>query len=252
MTAAGNSIVSQQQERAGLTRQSDAFDYDALASAVRRQVVEETAEIRRILEKTAENIVQIGLRLNFVHNRIGRNHFQPWLAAEFQWDQSTASNYMRAAAVFCEVKCLNRFQPGALYELVRKRVPEGARAEAIDRAQNGELITKAEAETIVRKHSASPPSKVGTVASQICRSLMRMKNKLDALNAAEADDIHPHVLELLSGLQRLRSLNPGSVAKNHTAVVVQERSHKSNSTLAAIKRNVLNNSRKRRKRRRGA
>jgi hypothetical protein len=182
------------------------FDYGTLEGVVQKEVAEETAEIRRILEKTAENIVQIGLRLNHVHDRIGRALFQPWLAAEFQWDQSTASNYMRAAAVFCQVKCLDRFQPAALYELVRKRVPDDARTEAIDRARKGELITKATAEKIVRQHGDPPKTRAGTTVLEIRRSLSRITVKIERLSATEADEIRRCLERLLTDLEHRRSL----------------------------------------------
>jgi hypothetical protein len=253
MAASKSSVQAELQEHTGLIRPSSAFDYGTLAAAVRKQVIEEAAEIRTILEKTAENIVQIGIRLNLVHDRIGRDHFQSWLAAEFQWDRSTASNYMRAAAAFCEVKCLNRFQPGALYELVRKRVPDGARAEAIDRANHGEMISKSEAETIVRKHSTSPPRKRGSIASQFCRRLARMTTEIDSLSAADAEHIHRHILKLLSVLERVRSSSPSEPATDgQAAIATKARRQPPSPARKTRKRTVPRSSRNRKKRRHGA
>ncbi len=238
---------TQQRESTELIRQVDAFDYGSLKPEDRQEVRKEAGEIRGFLENTAVNIVQIGYRLNSVHERIGRSRFQAWLAAEFQWDQSTASNYMRAAAVFCDVNCLKNFQPGALYELVRKRVPEVARAEAIDRARKGERITKSAAVLIVEKYHAAAPGKTRDVVSTVCHGLMRLTKTLADFSAAEAAELYPHVVKLLSDLEEMRSVAADSKPRNHTTIVVKPRRGRRQSSSPTKDRSGARSSRKRRK-----
>lgn len=129
------------------------FDYGALPASVQKAVREQTESIHGFLAKSSANVVQIGLRLQFVRDRLGRAHFQPWLKAEFAWKQPTASNYMRAAKTFGDLDCIAKFQPGALFVLARQKVPVAARVEAIRLAQKGDRVTRAVAIEIINRHT---------------------------------------------------------------------------------------------------
>lgn len=157
------------------------FDYGTLIRSVRKHTEEEARAIKGLLAKTASNIVQIGLRLQWVREQIGREHFQEWLKAEFDWSQSVASNFMRTASVFAEVDCLSQFQPSALYLLARHRVPKAARQEAFDRARRGELITKARAQSILLQRAVGRtlPKSYCHIASQVQTYIQRLTRELE-------------------------------------------------------------------------
>lgn len=169
-------MTSRSQSRARLI--SRQFDYNKVRSSLRARTEEEAHAIRALLADTARNIVQIGLRLQWVREHIGRDHFQEWLRAEFDWSRSTAAKFMRAADVFADVEFLDRFQPSALYILARHRVPESARQEALTRAQNGELITKALAEAIAERRDGRRDARRNPV-DQVENYLSRLTQKLD-------------------------------------------------------------------------
>lgn len=156
-------------------------DYGQIPNSKLRQALQEAEAIRRLLEKTAMNIVQIGLLLRLVHGVLGREHFQQWLQQEFQWSQSVASNYMRAAERFAEIDCLSHFQPSALYVLARRKTPETARLEAIQRARSGELITKSRAERLVRQHSSPGPASLRQITAfrNSLRRALKLLRELD-------------------------------------------------------------------------
>jgi len=181
------------------------FDYGDLAVSQRNQVQRETAVIRDLLHKTAENVIQIGLRLNGVHGILGRDRFQGWLSAQFGWSQSTASNYMHAARKFCEVKCLEQFQPSALFELARRKASDEARAEALRRAQDGEIITKRIAQQIIRAKTLQKPRPSVNVATQVCRTLKTIHLKIDKIRPADADQVHGLLLDLLADVEKCQS-----------------------------------------------
>jgi hypothetical protein len=196
---AGDTIIRHQAER---NEGHHEFDYDQLVASMRQAVREETEMIRGLLAKTAANIVQIGLRLQFVRNRLGREHFQDWLRAEFRWSQSVASNYMQAARVFGDTECLQQFQPGALYVLARKKAPSEARSEALARARQGELITKARAEVILAKHSSTPPAVRTRVHDKVRRYL---ENVLRGLPREELEDVADELLQFARELKEAKS-----------------------------------------------
>ena len=178
------------------------FDYDRLIASTRKRVKQEADSIRRLLAQTSTNIVQIGIRLHIVRTDIGPERFQDWLKAEFQWSQPVASNYMRAAAVFRDVDNLDRFQPSALYALARKKVPEAARREAIDRAGRGELITKRTAQAIVAKYIDQEPSgELQDQLHQVRHYVRRVSRKL------RQEEVEQLVAELLRLARELQSSN---------------------------------------------
>lgn len=149
----------------------------ALPASLVRTVREQADAIQELLSATSRNVVQIGLRLQFVRDRVGRAHFQPWLKSEFRWSQSVASNYMRAAKAFADADCVERFQPGALFVLARKRCPAAARAEAVRLARRGERVTKAAAVAIVGRHSTAAAS-TRKLPERVRRYLIRALKEL--------------------------------------------------------------------------
>lgn len=164
------------------------FDYDKLPTSVRAVVREQSQSIRSLLAKTSANFIQIGLRLQFIRARLGRVHFQQWLKAEFEWSQPAASNYMRAAAAFGELDCVDQFQPSALFVLARRKVPASARADAIDIARQGHLVTKALAEEIVQRHV--PTSESGpSIVDQIRRAVLKALPKLSFRDRHDIEEL---------------------------------------------------------------
>lgn len=179
------------------------FDYASLPASKRRQAQEEADAIRRLLAKTAANVVQIGLRLRLIHGCLGRKHFQAWLRAEFCWSQSVASNYMRAAACFGGIEGLAQFQPGALYVLARRKVPDSARQEAVRRALAGELITKSRADEIAARYGA-PGARHRRRALHLRALIRQVAEKMRQLPVAEQQQLAGDLDRLLSQLRTAR------------------------------------------------
>lgn len=177
------------------------FDYSSLPASKRHQVQQEAEAIRRLLQKTANDIVQIGLRLQVARNALGPHHFQQWLQAEFHWSQSVASNFMQAARAFANLDCVPNFQPSALYILARHRVPEAARREAICLASSGMIITKRQAEQIVSKHSSGQRISLGRVSS-LRRAMHRLLERIGTLEPQTARDLHAELSTLAAELSR--------------------------------------------------
>lgn len=157
------------------------FDYGSVPLSLRKAVREQAAAIQALLAKTAISVVQIGLRLQFVRDRLGRERFGPWVKAEFAWSQPTASNYMRAAKTFGELDCIGQFQPTALFILARKKATVAARHEAIRAARQGQRITKAKAQAIVERHTST----VGEGRRQIDRLRRLILKKSPQLSAGD-------------------------------------------------------------------
>lgn len=135
-----------------MNRKGSEFDYSTLNEKHRTTTKAHAMKIHDIISRTAEGVVEIGKRLIAVKKAVGIRHFNEWITGEFRWCQAIASNYMRCAEKFGGLDCVGQFQPTALTQFVRERVPAKAGNEAVKLARSGELITKKMAMEIVARH----------------------------------------------------------------------------------------------------
>jgi hypothetical protein len=118
------------------------FNYESLKDAkVAKQARESAKQIRLLLQKTAESVVQIGKLMATVRDGMTPVTFLAWVECEFGWVQSVASNYMQAAEKFNDLDCLKQIQPTAIIRLSRKNVPESVINDAVAKARAGEMVT---------------------------------------------------------------------------------------------------------------
>jgi hypothetical protein len=101
-------------------------------------------------------IIEIGWELIAAKAECGHGKWLGWLETEFGWHENTARNYMNVAATFGKSTTVvdlpsPAIDTAALYALASPRVPQIVRDEAVDRAEAGERITKAEAQDMIRK-----------------------------------------------------------------------------------------------------
>ncbi len=116
-------------------------------------VQQKTSEIRTLMRRTAQDILDIGERLTEVKARLGHGRFGGWLQAEFAWEERAAQRFI---AVYSRFKNDNlsdlNIAPSALYLLAAPSTPEEARADALEAAAAGQTITHAAAKQIVHQH----------------------------------------------------------------------------------------------------
>ena len=188
-----------------MSRKSD-FNYTDLAEKHRTPTKAHALKIHDIISETAEGIVEIGKRLITVKKTIGVRLFNDWIKGEFRWSQATASNYMRTAEKFGHLDCVRNFQPSALIQFVRDRVPAKAVAEAVKLANSGELVTKKKAVQIVAKYgitpSANKPQRVPKpdawyhLRSAIHTLVDQVEQLITGIDATEIDALADELLQL--------------------------------------------------------
>lgn len=127
------------------------FDYSAIDAEDRKVIRRRTNEIRERLERTRDDVHQIGQRLIDVKKRLDHGQFQEWLAAEFEWSERTARSLMAVADAFAADE-VQGIAPSALYALSSPSVPEAARKEATKIAARGGHVTHAMAREIIDDH----------------------------------------------------------------------------------------------------
>lgn len=171
-----------------MTQLTITFDYAALDSETRIVVQRRTDEIRDRMRRAAQDIFEIGERLTDVRDRLGDESFSAWLRAEFQLSRRTAYNligvyvHLRGRANFAQLD----IAASALYLLAAPSTPDDARAEALERAAQGEPITHRAAQEIITAHKPpAPPAPAAISADDIRESLLAARwDSADRLIAA--------------------------------------------------------------------
>lgn len=136
------------------------FDYVNLDAETSRFVQQQTGEIRALMKRTAQGIVEIGQKLIEVKERLGHGQFGDWLEAEFEWSWDTAGRFINVATRFSDFPQFAEFAPSALYVLSAPSTPESARNEALTRAKAGESITYTAAKAIKQKYATPTTPKL--------------------------------------------------------------------------------------------
>ncbi len=134
------------------------FNYASLDAETTHLVQQNTSEIRALMKRTAQGIVEIGHKLIEVKERLGHGRFGDWLESEFDWSWDTAVRFMNVASRFSDFSQIAKIAPSALYELASPSTPQAAREEALTRAEAGEPISYTAAKAIKQKY-APPPKK---------------------------------------------------------------------------------------------
>lgn len=132
----------------------EVFDYSSLDVKYLGFVQQQTGEIRSLMKRTAQDIIEIGQRLIKVKKLLGHGQYRKWIKAEFNWGKSTANSFENVAKQFAGVQNLDVFAASALYELAAPSTHEAARQEAIALAQAGEKISYKAAKEIKQKYKA--------------------------------------------------------------------------------------------------
>jgi len=130
------------------------FDYTILDAETSQFIQRQTGEIRALMKRTAQDIIEIGQKLVLVKEKLAHGRFLDWIAAEFEWSYPTAARFMQVANSFRNTYQIDKFAASALYVLAAPSTPETARSEAIARAEAGEPITYTIAKEIRQKHSS--------------------------------------------------------------------------------------------------
>ena len=140
-------------EELSTATQAKEFSYGILNLTTRKVVQQRTIEIKSLLRRTAQDIIDIGEKLSEVKQELDHGQFVDWLRTEFDWSDSAARKFMQVHRRFKSVKFTNlNIAISALYLLAADCTSEAARNEAVQRAEAGEVITRAKAKEIVQHH----------------------------------------------------------------------------------------------------
>ena len=138
------------------TSDSGEFDYSALDTEARILVQQRASEIKSLMRRTVQNIIEIGNKLTEVKAQLGYGNFTRWLEHEFEWQERSARNFMRVAEVFKTANFADLdFAASALYLLAAPSIPEQVRETAMTLASQGRTITYSKAKEIIDQYKQS-------------------------------------------------------------------------------------------------
>lgn len=129
------------------------FGYSFLNPETSEFVQNRAFEIKRLVRRAAEDLVNIGQYLTEVKDCLEHGSYLGWLKQELGWSPATAWRFMQVYKQFkfFNLKNLN-IVPSALYDLASPSFSEAARGEAVSRAKAGETITVAKVQEIKQKY----------------------------------------------------------------------------------------------------
>ncbi|MGL5938876.1 MAG: DUF3102 domain-containing protein [Waterburya sp.] len=158
LISSGQVILNNQQVNSDLpntkiNKKVSDFSYEQLDSQTQSFVLEKTELIRKLLRRTAQDIIDIGKYLTEVKQSLQHGQFYPWLDAEFNWTPRTATRFMRAYNKFKseDLSDLISLPVSVIYELSTGDVSEETVQETLKLARAGKNVTIRDAKKIKSK-----------------------------------------------------------------------------------------------------
>lgn len=139
----------------GNTTNISAFDYASLDRTTAEFLLQETKEIKVLMKRTVEGIIETGERLQRVKKRLQHGEFMAWVENEIKCHYSTALHFMRVWETFGDQKeqiADAGINVSVLYLLSAPSMPEQLRTEIIDMAKSGNPVSFAEAKRLKKEY----------------------------------------------------------------------------------------------------
>jgi DUF3102 family protein len=166
------------------------FDYTTLDDDTRKFVEQQTKEIKTAVRIGARSLLAIGKRLAAV-KAATPGHYLKWLAAEFEWSEDTAGRYIKLHEYFGAIpQIAESFNKTALRLLAGSDSSAAARAEAIQRAEQGEVITVSTAHAIIDSHLPDKAARALLAVPEADRpAVLALASKAAAVNEVPLDGL---------------------------------------------------------------
>ena len=133
-----------------------AFDYASLDQNTAEFLLQETKEIKSLMKRTVEGIIETGERLHKVKQRLQHGEFMTWVENEIKCHYSTALHFMRVWETFGEQKeqiADVGINVSVLYLLSAPSMPEQLRTEIVEMAKAGNPVSFAEAKRLKKEYT---------------------------------------------------------------------------------------------------
>jgi Protein of unknown function (DUF3102) len=136
-----------------LLTQEKGFNYAVLTPEVQIIVQDKTSELKSLMRRSAQDIIDIGQKLTEVKEQLAHGNFRAWLKTEFDWSVRTAARFMQVATQFKDANLAHlNIAVSALYLLAEPSTPEKARKQALELAKKGDDISHTKAKAIINRN----------------------------------------------------------------------------------------------------
>ena len=182
------------QNNFSLASSSKIFDYSQLDSGTSMFVREQTEEIRGLIKRTAQGILDIGQKLLEIKEKLGHGNFLSWLKTEFNWSEPSAQRFMQVARQFKSIDLMDlEIAPSALYILSAPSTPDSVRQEAVSRAKAGENITYTTAKEIKHQYQTdiAENKKERNVQVSVADKLSSQQSEIKVARLDEEKELKP-------------------------------------------------------------
>ena len=133
-----------------------AFDYTSLDQTTAEFLLQETQEIKSLMKRTVEGIIETGERLHRVKQRLKHGEFMTWVENEIKCHYSTALHFMRVWETFGEQKeqiADTGINVSVLYLLSAPSMPEELRTKILEMAKAGNPVSFAKAKRLKKEYT---------------------------------------------------------------------------------------------------
>ena len=134
---------------------SSTFDYTSLDLTTANFLLQETKEIKNLMKRTVEGIIETGERLHRVKARLQYGEFMTWVESEIKCHYSTALHFMRVWETFGQQKeqiANVGINVSVLYLLSAPSMPEQLRTQIVEMAKAGKPVSFAEAKRLKKEY----------------------------------------------------------------------------------------------------
>ena len=175
------------------------FDYSDIDEVKRNDVRKAAERIKVRMERTVQDIIEIGIDLNKVKASLGHGHFLRWIEAEFGMTDRTARRFMDVASSYGgKMDIVSDLPATALYELAAPSTPQEVRDQVEELVLDGEKVTVADIKAMKEQFASERKS----LKQQIDEAKFKAKDA-----KASADEFSSQLNSLRSELSSLRDEN---------------------------------------------
>jgi DNA modification methylase len=172
------------------------FNYEVLSEENRSLVQQRTRELKERLQRTAQDIWEIGKKLVEVRSELkGHGYFDAWLRAEFGWSRRTAYNFIYVYEAFPYAKFAQMIiEPSALYRLASPSTPSTIRDKFIQQANAGSKVTHKEVlKAVTAEKLKQVPNSIERSLKSAAVPTTEAENSKQKSTAAETKSIIPEI-----------------------------------------------------------
>jgi hypothetical protein len=169
------------------------------------------------MKSAAESIIAVGLALKRQKERLPHGMFLPWIEAEFDMSQPTASRFMSVAEVYGgKVFSLNSLPATALYELAAPSTPQSIREHVEELIVDGQKVTAAD---VKRLKAEAKVAQDGAEALATRNTELATKAKAKAIKPVDVEAIRAEAVAEVEARfsARIAELSEANVAAMNEA-----------------------------------